>query len=122
MKNLGDKFKKIGKSLGKTARKYALLGALAVGSVAYSSAQDIDRTELPGMDFYSRTNIVNTNAYGSGDVNDDGFVNSADLEAMNSGVKNDYSDINGIGIQSDSDDKEILGKYVNGEISKLQGK
>ncbi len=121
MRNLSHKFKKLGKSVKQTARKYALLGALAVGSVAYASGQDFDRTELPGMDIYSRTNIVSANAYGSGDVNDDGYVDSVDLQAMKSGVKNDYSDINGNGVQSDSEDKEILRQYLNGEISKLPG-
>ena len=37
--------------------------------------------------------------YGSGDVNDDGRINSSDVSAINSGIKNDRSDVNGDGVQ-----------------------
>lgn len=121
MKNLVNKFGNSKKSTAKTIGKYVTMGAMLLGSVAYANAQTFDPTELAGMDFYSRPNIVSTRAYGDGDVNSDGSVNSKDIDAINLGTHNDYSDVNGDGIQGDSADVALLQKYLNGEIKYLPG-
>lgn len=59
--------------------------------------------------------------YGSGDVNNDEVIDSKDLTAMNSGIKNDRSDVDGDGNSSTSNDKKVLGDYLNRTISYLPG-
>ena len=46
--------------------------------------------------------------YGSGDVNLDGIVNSADLQAMNDGSNAIEADVDGDGTPSTQNDKNIL--------------
>ncbi len=56
--------------------------------------------------------------YGSGDVNNDGRVDSLDVKAIESGVANDMSDVNGDGVTNQQDAQMIL-NYLNGKISHL---
>jgi len=57
--------------------------------------------------------------YGSGDVDSSGLVDSDDLIAMQGGVQNDMSDVDGDGIASSADDQLLLSNYLDGEISFL---
>ncbi len=59
--------------------------------------------------------------YGSGDVNNDEVIDSKDLTAMNNGVKNDRSDVDGDGNSSTTNDKKVLNDYLNGTINYLPG-
>jgi hypothetical protein len=59
--------------------------------------------------------------YGSGDVNNDEKINQLDLDAINSGVSNDRSDLDGDGVPSTQNDKAILENYLNHSISHLPG-
>jgi len=59
--------------------------------------------------------------YGSGDVNNDGIVNQSDLDAMNSGISNNMSDIDGDGTPSTQADKNILAGYIANTIPYLPG-
>lgn len=59
--------------------------------------------------------------YGSGDVNLDGKIDNSDLEAMNQGVQNNMSDIDGDGIKSTQNDKNILSEYINEQREYLPG-
>ncbi|MDP3966607.1 MAG: T9SS type A sorting domain-containing protein [archaeon] len=52
--------------------------------------------------------------YGSGDVNLDGKIDSLDLEGMNQGFQNNMADVDGDGISSTQNDKNILTEYLNG--------
>ena len=58
--------------------------------------------------------------YGSGDVNNDGKIDSLDLKAMNT-MSNDRSDVDGDGTPSTANDKKILGDYLGGKIPYLPG-
>ncbi|MBK7106384.1 MAG: T9SS type A sorting domain-containing protein [Ignavibacteriae bacterium] len=57
--------------------------------------------------------------YGSGDVNNDEVIDNNDLIAINNGVKNDRSDVDGDGISSASNDKLVLQNYLNKNIDYL---
>jgi hypothetical protein len=59
--------------------------------------------------------------YGSGDVNNDEVIDINDLNAMDSGQKNDRGDIDGDGISSTSSDRIILQNYLNENILFLPG-
>ena len=64
--------------------------------------------------FNPRNEVVNYfGSYGSGDVDQDGDVDAADLSAMNT-TQNFYSDVDADGIQSSAQDKQILSNYLNG--------
>ena len=113
MKSLKDK-------IISTGKKAVATTALALAPVLYSQGQDIDKTTLPGMDFYSQPMIVNEFPYGCGDNNKDGYINSADNAMYNTSAINDQMDVNGDGVV-DLADKELHSKYLSGEISKLPG-
>ena len=62
--------------------------------------------------------------YGSGDVNDDGKVDSADIAIINSGAVPDSdldrADVNGDGVVN-NEDATTIQNYLNGTISYLPG-
>lgn len=58
--------------------------------------------------------------YGSGDVNNDGKIDSLDVAAIISGIKNDRADVNGDGIVN-GDDSQLLSDYLNRKIPYLPG-
>lgn len=53
--------------------------------------------------------------YGSGDVNDDGKIDSLDIATINSGVKNDRADVNLDGVVN-QDDAKMLSDYLAGVV------
>ena len=59
--------------------------------------------------------------YGSGDVNNDGKIDSLDLEEMNQGAQNIMADVNGDGHFSTQNDKNILSEYLSGVRNYLPG-
>ena len=105
----------------KYVAKAAITGAvLAGGAYSVGAQTGYDYTTLPGMDVFSRPDINSTRAYGDGDVNSDGNVDFADAQAIYSGVKNDYADVNGDGIVN-SDDGKMIEDFANGERNYLPG-
>ncbi len=60
-------------------------------------------------------------AYGSGDTNQDGIVNWDDYDAMVWGTQNDYADVDGNGIASDTTDQRLLSEFLNAERNYLPG-
>lgn len=121
--------KKTGKNTGERPvkpRKSGLLKNLAIAGLASllsfaplkASAQ---MTYEKAMDPFHRPNSVSQNYYGSGDVNNDGVVNYSDLDAIDSGVKNDYSDIDGDGEPSTPIDRHTLNRYLEGNLKYLPG-
>ncbi len=66
--------------------------------------------------FSPKNEVVNYfGSYGSGDVDQDGDVDTDDLSAMNT-TQNFYSDVDANGIQSTTQDKQVLDEYLNGNI------
>jgi hypothetical protein len=59
-----------------------------------------------------------TNAYGSGDINQDGNVSPDDLNAYDQGIVNDYADVNGDSLVNETDRSQLESfVYGNGEIA-----
>jgi hypothetical protein len=58
--------------------------------------------------------------YGSGDSNQDGFIDSLDSEAISNGTQVDEADVNGSGIV-DYEDGQLLESYLAGDIPYLPG-
>ncbi len=100
--------------------KTVTLIAFCVIAAYNATAQDFDKRELPGEDVFSRPNSVSNRAYGDGDINSDGNVDFADAQAIYTGTKNDYADVNGDG-EVNNDDGKIIEEYVNGERAYLPG-
>jgi hypothetical protein len=100
--------------------KTVTLIAFCVIAAYNATAQDFDKREFPGMDVFSRPNNVSNRAYGDGDINSDGNVDFADAQAIYTGTKNDYADVNGDG-EVNNDDGKIIEEYVNGERAYLPG-
>lgn len=78
-------------------------------------------TEENILNPFAQPNTDLGQAYGSGDVNQDGKVGQSDLDSMTSGVQNDYADINGNGIPSDTTDQRMLEEFLEGSRSHLPG-
>ncbi|MDZ7797000.1 MAG: hypothetical protein U5N56_08135 [Candidatus Marinimicrobia bacterium] len=64
--------------------------------------------------------VKGTYYYGSGDANQDGFIDSLDVQAIENGIETDEADIDG-NKQINSDDKMLLEDYLKGNISYLPG-
>lgn len=64
--------------------------------------------------------VKGTYHYGSGDANQDGFIDSLDTEAISNGVQNDEADVNGSGIV-DFEDGQLLESYLGGDLPYLPG-
>lgn len=58
--------------------------------------------------------------YGSGDVNNDGKIDYQDLQTMQT-ISNDQSDIDGDGISSTQNDRQIFQNYLDKKIKYLPG-
>ena len=129
MKRLSDKLQNIKNFATKTIGKYALIGALATTSVGVAKGQTADvsyKKQWPIMDVYSQPNITQGNTkgkleyYGSGDVNNDGKIDSTDVQQIYSGVKNGMADVDG-NDTIDSRDGKLIEDYIDGKIGYLPG-
>ena len=84
--------------------------------------KDFDGDEVLNPHFKSYVSTAGEhhyNYYGSGDVNNDGEINQYDYFAMQSGVSNDRSDVDGDGVSSTSNDQELLYNYITDQIPYL---
>ena len=59
--------------------------------------------------------------YGSGDVNNDGKIDGLDIQEIDSGYSNDRSDVDGDGVPSTENDKQLLQDFINGSLAYLPG-
>jgi len=64
--------------------------------------------------------VKGTYCYGSGDANQDGFIDSLDTEAISNGTQNDEADVNGDGIVN-YEDGQVLESYLAGDIPYMPG-
>lgn len=102
-----------------------------IGNPAYDDMQ-IDLEAIEEMFNYDREYITESdilnpfaqpnenlaNSYGSGDANEDGFVDWTDHDEMiNSAPQNDYADINGDGNSSLSVDIILLWRFLNPDLT-----
>jgi hypothetical protein len=78
-------------------------------------------TEENILNPFAQPNTDLGQAYGSGDVNQDGKVGQSDLDSIVAGVQNDCSDINGDGTPSDTTDQRMLQEFLNGTRTHLPG-
>jgi hypothetical protein len=82
------------------------------------TAEAINRQEM--LNLFVRPNVHSEAYYGSGDADENGVVNQADLDLMKKGKVSDYTDVNGDGI-TNNQDISILESYLNNEIPYLPG-
>ena len=107
--------------------KYLLLYFLFLSASLFAQQDSIKTNPTPWEilgNTYSQHNTTWTDSlkwYGSGDVNLDGVVNSADLQAMNNGSNAIEADVDGDGTPSTQNDKNVLTQYLNGSINYLPG-
>jgi len=92
-----------------------VLPSLAMGQSFYG-----DQVLNPG----AQPNVKNggqftLDYYGSGDADGNDTLNWNDYILMNSNVQNDRTDINGNGIKTDANDKQLLSNLLNGQIKYL---
>ena len=64
--------------------------------------------------------VKGTYHYGSGDANQDGFIDSLDTEAISNGTQVDEADVNGDGIVN-YEDGQVLESYLAGNIPYMPG-
>ncbi|MDD3663432.1 MAG: hypothetical protein PHT84_06270 [Candidatus Pacebacteria bacterium] len=64
--------------------------------------------------------VKGTYCYGSGDENQDGFIDSLDTEAISNGTQNEEADVNGNGIVN-HEDGQVLESYLAGDIPYMPG-
>ncbi|MFA5706642.1 MAG: dockerin type I domain-containing protein [Candidatus Neomarinimicrobiota bacterium] len=64
--------------------------------------------------------VKGTYCYGSGDANQDGFIDSLDTEAISNGTQNEEADVNGDGIVN-HEDGQVLESYLAGDIPYMPG-
>jgi len=82
--------------------------------------EGIDESDI--MTPYKQPNDDVAVSYGSGDVNQDNIVNSADYnEMVNNQIQNDWADVDGNGIPSEQADIDILYDYLTANIDYLPG-
>lgn len=82
--------------------------------------ENIDESDI--MIPYKQPNDDVAVSYGSGDVNQDNIVNSADYnEMVNNQIQNDWADIDGNGIPSEQADIDLLYNYLTENIDYLPG-
>ena len=103
-----------------------LAGGLTLASIFPGKAQEEPSERYAPFNFHTQPNThlkLGRNFYdwyGSGDVNNDEVIDYQDYEAIMS-TPSDRSDIDGDGTPSTEADKEILGQYLDGEISHSPG-
>lgn len=96
--------------------KYVRLAGAGFLLASVTLAQSTD----PAMNPFFQPNETSF-YYGSGDVNGDGSIDVDDYSAMEAGVQNDMSDIDGNGTPSTANDLSILNQYLQGSIEYLPG-
>ncbi len=74
-----------------------------VSTISFFAIPFNSKAQENGFNLFIRPNILSENYYGSGDVNDDNEVNWYDYNLMNNGTSNDYADVDGDGITTNSD-------------------
>ncbi|NQV18649.1 MAG: T9SS type A sorting domain-containing protein [Armatimonadetes bacterium] len=78
--------------------------------------------ELNVLNPYIQPNSHLHAAYGSGDVNQDSIVGPDDYyDMVNNQPQNDFADIDGNGIPSDTSDVQLLYEFLTGQIDYLPG-
>ncbi len=82
-------------------------------------AQEITESDI--LNPYKQPNDSLTASYGSGDANQDGIVNWDDYDSMVGKTQNDYADVDGNGIASDTLDQRLLSEFLNAERQYLPG-
>ena len=82
------------------------LTSLLIGISSISNAQE------SALNPFFRPNVISTNYYGSGDVNDDGNVDEVDLDLMRRGVMNDFTNVSGDRTKRDLD-YQLLEDHIN---------
>lgn len=108
--------------MGENLRKILMVPAIAFslsGELNGPTSLDVIGNSFSQPNVTSQLGRGPLEWYGSGDVNLDGKVDKLDLDAMNSGVKNDMADIDGDENPSTQNDKNILSNYLNKTISYL---
>jgi|APSaa5957512622_1039677.scaffolds.fasta_scaffold17162_2 hypothetical protein len=78
----------------------------------YDSRENIEESDI--LNPFAQPNENLANSYGSGDANEDGFVNHEDYrEMIISAPQNDFSDINGDTSRSSIEDINLLRAFLN---------
>ncbi|MCF8305095.1 MAG: T9SS type A sorting domain-containing protein [Ignavibacteriales bacterium] len=118
----------------KKTKTYKLWGAVKGTAVAIALGyflvmpKDLKGQVVPfTLDPFSQPDIqitegrLPTDYYGSGDADSSGFVDFEDYNAMVGGIQNDRSDVDGDGVPSTQNDRNILLDYIGGNRDILPG-
>jgi hypothetical protein len=124
MNTLVDKFRSGFKKVGSKTKKAIVTGA-AVAAFAIPSVNGQIAFEDQTENYKHFVNPFiqpreTLDYYGSGDVDNRGTITLEDAQYIAEGEYNYRADVNGDGIV-DSADKELIEKYVNGDIKYLPG-